>query len=106
MEEVKISQNTLRDERLIKVISDNTGLSKEESEDIVSYNVITVYQLAKITNRSTSAIQNLMRPLREGDKPKLRSVLPFKYKENKGFIFILFDQACYDYILSTHKPSR
>lgn len=103
MEEVKITPNTLIDEKLLKVISHNTGMSKKQSEDIISYNVITVYQLAKITNRSTSAIQNLMRPLREGDKPKLRSVLPFKYKENKGFVFILFDQACYDYIMSTNK---
>jgi hypothetical protein len=105
MEEFRIKENELRSISLVQIVSANTGLTMDEAAEVVAYNIITIYQLAKIANRSISAIQNKLRPLNNSGKPELKVILPFKYKDNKGPVFILFDQACYDYIISTHKPN-
>ena len=105
MDEFRIKENELRDLRLVSAISDNTGLTEEEAGEVVAYNIITIYQLAKISNRSVSAIQSGQRPPKPGAEPKLKTVFPFRFKDNEGPAFIEFDKSCYDYIISTHKPN-
>jgi hypothetical protein len=100
MEEIRIIEIEPPDD-LVNSISKSTGLGKKEILEILRYNVITPKAMTKITNRSISAIQNLMRPRQtpNGITTTLKKVYPHAF----GSVFVLFDQNCLDYVLSTVK---
>jgi len=100
-ETVSITPNKRISADLIKAIVKNMGVTPDEATFVVQYNVITPLALAKITNRSISAIQNLMRPRQTNDgiTTTFKKVYPHAF----GSVFVLFDKNCYDYIINSVK---
>lgn len=96
----KIGENTVRDGQFVESIVKHTNFTMEEAMRITAYNVITPVQLSLLTNKSISAIQNLMVPKQtpEGIVPMLTKVYPFMTKDVPGPIFIEFNEKCKKYI--------
>jgi hypothetical protein len=103
----RIEDNKFIDVRLISCIMERMGVDMNEADRIIRYNVLTISQLADISGRSISAIQNHIRPIKtiNGNVSRLKEVFLFPSKEKPGPAFVVFDQNCFDYIMSTYKPN-
>ena len=97
----RIDLNTFRQISFVLELTRFTGLSEHDVSIMIKYNIITPKQLAMLTKRRIATIENLMRPVRVGNKfvAKLKTVFPFP-SDTQGPKFILYDKDCHDYIQS------
>lgn len=100
---IKIGQNEVRDSKFLTLLMEKAGLSYAEATQITTYNVISPQQLADLTNRSISAIQNKMKPIQtpNGLEAELTKTWPWAFKDKVGPVFIHFDEKCKTYIEKT-----
>ena len=103
----RIEDNRFIDVRLISCIMERMAVDMNEAARMVRYNILTIAQLADISGRSISAIQNHIRPINtaNGTVSRLKEVFLFPSKKKPGPAFVVFDQNCFDYIMSTYKPN-
>jgi len=105
---IRITDNPVRDMSFTAFVVKNSNLSTDDVLRATAYNVITPLQLSILTNRSISAIQNLMRPKQtmNGLESELTKVFPFQLKDEPGPAFVLFDEKCKNYITKTLMPDN
>jgi hypothetical protein len=85
--------------KLIKQISVKRNLEPMAVIKMLSYNVLTPNQVAVITGRERSTIDNLISLNRKSKYEGLKGVFLFPdYINKKGRLFVLFDKLCLDYI--------
>jgi hypothetical protein len=86
-------------EQLVEIICKKRGLQRSLVENMLSYNIITIQQLAKITGYTTSLLYGKTMPVKRTET-KLRAVYPFPFDQGKnGPVFIAMDRGCVDLMM-------
>lgn len=75
---------------------------EEICKDVVSFNIVTVAQLAHLAGCSIATVEGKIRPYETKKKSyKLTTVFPFKTPLSQGPKFVLWNEECERFILDS-----
>ena len=91
------------DDNLVDLISKKRKLDRELVVSMLSYNVISMKQLASVTGKNISTLGNMAGNFSWNEEKKcmesdLTKCYPFPASDGDGFLFVYRDKKCEDYI--------